>query len=211
MNLAIAVSDLPVMLPVLTVGGLAQYDPPELASELSYRPDPGLRLIANLTARFWSSYPGTQRTTSRSSPLAPAPEFSDTVSPRVGVEGTLRRGRAALVWRGGYALEPSPSPPARMAARRTAAGAPLMEGGMPVLTALRYLDNDRHVLTAGLGVTYRIGEAETLRLDLFGQLHLLVDRRHEIPASGGPTPDPETWMRTGGVLMVGGWSLSLDL
>jgi long-chain fatty acid transport protein len=210
MNLTIAVSDLPVTLPVLTVGGLVQYDPPQLAGEVSWETEPGVRVIANLTARFWSLYPGAQRSTSRSSPLAPAPAFSDTVSPRLAVEATLREGRTAFQIRGGYAFEATPSPPARMAPRRASTGQPLMEGGMPVLSPLRLLDNDRHVFTAGLGVTHRVGDVDVLRLDLCGQVHWLVDRQHEIPASGGPTGDASTWMRTGGVIVVGAWSLTLE-
>ncbi|MDQ3032521.1 MAG: hypothetical protein M3Y87_08905, partial [Myxococcota bacterium] len=205
MDLEIRTADLPVTLPVLTVGGIVQYAPAQLAGEVSYLVDPNVRLIANLTWRMWSFYPGPQQPTSLSSLQAPAPGFSDTVSPRVAVEGTIRDRRVALHLRGGYAMELSPSPPARMAPQRNPDGSPVAS---PI--PLRFLDNDRHVLTAGLGFVYDISATERIRIDLYGQAHFLVDRMHEVARSGSSPGDPEGWMRTGGAIVVGGWVFALE-
>lgn len=210
MDLEIRTADLPVTLPVLTVGGLVQYDPAQLAGEVSYRPDPNLRIIANLTWRMWSQFPGPQTPTSVSSFQAPHPEFSDTVSPRVAVEGTLREGRATLQLRGGYALEMSPSPPARLAPRRNPDGSPAMNDGVVDAIPLRFLDNDRHMVTAGLGITWDLSERERVRFDLYGQAHFLVDRVHLVERTGSEAAAEGEGMRTGGTFLVGGWTIALE-
>lgn len=209
MDLRIVVSDLPVRLPVLTIGGLIQYDPSQLAVEGFYRPLPELRIVGNVTARFWSTYPGPTRPTSMSSFQMPAVEFTDTVSPRVAVEGTLRHGVAALELRAGYAFEMSPTPPARLAAQRNADGSLRMDAmGNPVDVPLRLVDNDRHVLTAGFGLSAELSANERLSLDVFGQAHLLADRTHRVALlSTDPTAPP---MTTGGVVLVGGWAAGLS-
>lgn len=209
MELNIVTMDLPVTLPVLTIGGLIQYDPAQLAGEVFWRPDPGVRLIANLTARFWSFYPGPFTNTSRSSLLPPATGFSDTVSARIAVEGTLQRGPVMLELRGGYALEPSPAPVARVAPRRTASGEIARDGaGEPLTGPIRILDNDRHILTAGIGVSCELGSNARLSLDAYGQAHILSARRHDIQASTEDLTMPG--MQTDGVIMAGGWTLGLE-
>lgn len=203
MRLEIATDDLPIALPVLRVGGLVQYDPAQVALELSYLPDPNLRIVANATLRLWSFWPGPQLPTSASSLRAPAPGFDNTVSPRIAVEGTIRGGPMTMTIRGGYALELSPAPPARLAPRRDPQGDPLSDMTMPV----RYLDGDRHILTAGLGFVYELSATERIRLDLFAQTHWLVDRTHLVPPPGGA---PEARMTSGGFLVAGGWNVSLE-
>ena len=210
MDLEIRTADLPVTLPVLTVGGLVQYDPAQLAGEVSYRPDPNLRIIANLTWRMWSHYPGPQTPTSLSSLQAPHPGFSDVVSPRVAVEGTLRDRQATLHIRGGYALEMSPSPEARLAPRRNPDGSPVMNGTMLDQVPLRFLDNDRHLVTAGLGITWDLSARERVRLDLFGQAHFLVDRVHLVERTGNEAAEDGEGMVTGGTFLVGGWTIALE-
>ncbi len=209
MNLRIVTDDLPIDLPVLTIGGLIQYDPHTLAGEIFWRPDPGIRIVANLTARFWSSYPGPFTATSGSSLSAPPPGFSDTVSPRVAIEGTLRRGPVTLELRGGYLLEPTPAPAARAAQRRNPDGSGAVDArGEPVLAIVRFLDNDRHVLTAGLGMASEVGTAR-LSLDVFGQAHFLVDRVHDVSSTSDGT-DGTPSMRTTGFVLVAGWTLGLE-
>ncbi|MFO0685553.1 MAG: hypothetical protein U0234_26065 [Sandaracinus sp.] len=213
MNLHIVLMNLPVELPVLTIGALVQYDPAQAAVEGYYLVDPNVRLVVNLTWRLWSFYPGPYRPTTAGSFLPPAPQFHDTVSPRVGIEGTIRAGNADLVLRGGYALELSPSPGAFFGPQRNADGSNVMNGADIVPMALRILDNDRHVLTAGFGLTYHFSSTEALHLDLWGQLHALVDRRNPItqtatmpPAMGDTTPG----MLTSGFIVVGGWMVGLE-
>ncbi len=213
MNLHIVVSDLPVMLPVLTIGALVQYDPAQAALEGYYRIDPNIRFVANVTMRLWSYYPGSYRPTTDGSFLPPAPLFHDTFSPRIALEGTLHEGNADLTIRGGYAMELSPSPGAFFGPQRNADGTNRMVSGSVVAAPMRLLDNDRHVLTLGFGLTYRFSANERLHLDLWGQLHAMVDRTHAItqtatdppPAMGAPPG-----MVSGGYIVVGGWMLGLE-
>lgn len=203
----------------LEVGRIAQYDPPQLAAEISFRPDPDLRIVANVTVRFWSVWPGAEVATAASSnlpssALAPAPQMSDTVSPRLAIEGTIRSGRAALTLRGGYALELSPAPAARLAPLRDPSGEVLLIDGAPRNVPARSLDSDRHVVTAGLGVLHPLGpsaEGARLRLDLFAQAHLLADRTHTLAAPGAAGTGMSSWMTTGGFVLVGGWNVALEL
>jgi long-chain fatty acid transport protein len=216
MNLHIVVSDLPVMLPTLTIGALVQYDPAQAAIEGYYRLDPNLRVVLNVTARFWSYYPGPYHPTTSGSYLPPAPQFHDTFSPRVAIEGTLHAGNADLVIRGGYALELSPAPNAGFGPQRNADGSVHMSGTDVVLAPLRILDNDRHVLSAGFGLTYRFSDTERLRIDLWGQLHALVDRRHDTTQTATMPTDPNSMtppppgMLTSGFAVIGGWMMGLE-
>jgi len=199
MSLDIVTADLPVEVPPLMLGGLVQYDPHTLVVEGNWKPADGWMLVANATVRFWSAWPGLQRRATTSSPLAPEPEFSDTISPRVAVERTVRDGDLEVALRGGYAYEPSPAPPARMA--------PLRERfGMGEEVPLRMVDNDRHVVTAGVGLAYRVGDVETIRVDLYGQLQLMPSREHDIPASSTSTSN----METSGLMVAGGWVVAAE-
>ena len=203
MNLEIRTADLPVDLPVLTVGGTVQYDPPSIAAGGYWRPIPDLMIALQLTTRLWSLYPGAQISTTAMGRNAPDPEFSVVPSPRIGIEGQLGDEQHILHLRVGYAFEPTPAPPARIALRRTAGGAP-----DPMLpTPFRLLDNDRHVLTAGAGWTLLIDGRQGARLviDIFGQLHLLQNRTHEIGRTDGAPP-----METSGTVLVGGWTAGLE-
>lgn len=207
MDLHITITDLPVRLPVLTIGGVTQYDPAQLVLEAYYRPIPELRLIANLTTRFWSGYPGPATATSLSSLRAPAPEFQDTFSPRVAIEAHFEDALFDLTLRGGYAWEMTPAPPARLGAQREQSGATRLVDGAPVLVPTRLLDADRHVLTLGLGVGARLSEEHRLLLDAFAQAHVLADRTHQIPLVDAAGAAPLT---TSGFILVAGWSAGLE-
>jgi hypothetical protein len=61
------------------------------------------------------------------------------------------------------------------------------------------LDNHRNVLAAGLG--FRVAP---LTIDLWTQLHLLVDRHHD-------RPEGEADLDTGGTILVGGLMMGIDL
>ncbi|MEC7525449.1 MAG: hypothetical protein VYE22_36535 [Myxococcota bacterium] len=200
-DLNIATADLPVMLPVLRVGGVVQYDPPTIIAEGHWKPIPSLMLVANVTTQLWSSFPGMQIGTTAMGTQAPAPEFSPVVVPRVAVEGTHRDGEFTFAFRGGYALQLSPAPPARMANRRLPNGEPTSEQ-----VPFRVLDNDRHILTAGFGWTIHLGPGgEKLVLDAYGQAHVLMDRTHEIGRTAGADP-----MVTSGYGLVGGWTIGAE-
>lgn len=202
MDLEIRTADLPLTLPTLTVGGVVQYDPPTLIAEGFYRPIPDLMLVLNLTTRFWNAFPGAQIPTTEMGRNAPAPDFSVAPSPRVAVEGTAYRDpRLVVLLRGGYAYEPTPAPAARVGLRRNAMGEPVAGTETP----FRILDNDRHVLTAGAGVTLNLGERERLTLDVYGQAHVLAPRTHEIGRSDSSPP-----MVTDGFVLAAGWTMGLE-
>jgi long-chain fatty acid transport protein len=212
MNLRIVIDDLPVPLPMVNVAGLIQYDPASFALEGFWRPDPNVRIVLNLTTRLWSFYPGAARPTSRMSYLAPAPGFSDTVSPRFAVEGTLVEGRMRAQLRLGYALELSPVPAASLGVERLSSGAPrLDEAGDPVLAPSRLLDHDRHVITAGFGFDYGFDDEHHLVFDLFGQLHAGIDRLHPIYRDRDQVaPSGGAGMVSGGMIFVGGFGLGVE-
>lgn len=210
MDLRIEIMDLPVSLPMVSVNGLIQYDPSQLALEGYWQPIPQVRIIVNATTRFWSAYAGPYRPTSANSNIAPAPEFADTFSPRIAVEATLHDGRLTGSIRAGYALELSPAPNARLGNERTADGSVHLMDGMPVTRATRFIDNDRHVLTAGAGIDYEFSGGEHLVFDLYGQLHVLGDRTHSIPLSSDVVDGANPAMRSGGAVVVGGWALGVE-
>jgi long-chain fatty acid transport protein len=200
MKLDIVTADLPVMIPPLTLGGLVQYDPHTFVLEGSYRVADGWMLVGHGTLRLWNAFPGAQQRTTANSPLAPDPEFSTTISPRVAIERTVTDGPLQIQLRGGYAYEPTPAPPARIAPQRRVRGEAM---DVP----FRVLDNDRHVVTLGLGLRYDVDESLRIHIDLWGQLHMLAPREHLVPGSASRT-DP---MDTSGLILAGGWVLGAEL
>lgn len=174
----------PLPVPRLDITGVAQYDPRQVAFELSGRP-PGLPVVvaAGATWKQWSGFPNPIVFTAvRPNDLPqPDPGFADTWVARMGAEATLLEDTAVRVQpRVGYAFEPTPAPP---------------QTGFHT-----YLDNDRHVFAAGVGLSW-----SSLRLDLGGQWHHLV-LRTEHKASG----EPATW-RHGGDILAWGAELGVHL
>ncbi len=200
MDLSISAHDLPIDIPDFHVGGTVHYDPAALAAEGYYRPVDDLRIALQLQTRFWDAYPGPQRQVTDTSGQPPNLGYSITVSPRVSGEWTfLHEHGLSGDLRLGYAFEPSPAGPARMVDKLDASGNPT---GMQV--ALRYLDNHRHVATLGLGFRYEFADDMWLHFDIFGQLHVLMNRTHDIGLTDGGPP-----MQTGGTMVAGGWVLGL--
>lgn len=180
----------PLPVPPLDITGVAQFDPRQVAFELSGRP-PGLPVVVagGATWKQWSRFPNPIVFTAVRPGDAPqpAPGFGDTWVARVGAEGTFGDastgggGGGGLTYkpRLGYAFEPSPVPP---------------QTGFH-----NYVDNDRHILGVGLGLAWR-----SLRLDLGGQWHhLVLATEHKVP--GG---DVETYKHAGDILA---WGLELGV
>ncbi|MFW5920758.1 MAG: OmpP1/FadL family transporter [Polyangiales bacterium] len=205
-SLDIETFGLPVELPLLELGGHVQYDPPVLALEASWMATPQWRLIAQGTARFWGAYPGAIDKTTASSNEPPDHEFEHTLSPRLAVEH-VRQARG-LEWalRLGYAWEHTPAPPARNAVARDEEGEPRTDrSGEVVRTPLRYFDNDRHVVTGGLGFELFVADHASLHLDLYGQIHVMPEREHLIGFTDDSPP-----ATTRGVIAGGGWTAGLS-
>lgn len=200
-DLDIVVENLPVALPRINITALPQYDPHTLAAEAAWQITPQLMGAIHLTYRRWSAWPGVVGKTSESSFFPVAPDFRDTVSPRLALEYTGTRKHVDGAIRFGYGYEMTPAPPARMAPGRDAQGNP-RDG---VMLPVRYLDSDRHILTGGFGMAYHLAGA-VIRLDAFGQLHRVTERTHDIPATDtGSEP-----MVTSGWIVAGGWTGALE-
>lgn len=147
--------DLGINLPIFNISGVAQYDPAQLQLEGAWQRR-GWTVALGVTAKRWSEYPGPASATTDNSPAPPAPDFSDTLVPRVGVERrwTWDDGTHVAV-RGGYFYEPSPAPAA--SADRA------------------YLDNDRHVFALGLSLG-ATAAGTRYTVDVFSQTHWLAPR-----------------------------------
>jgi len=201
-DLDIVVEGLPVALPRINITAIPQFDPHTLAAEASWQVTPNLMGAIHLTYRRWSAWPGLVGKTTDSSFFPVAPDFRDTVSPRLALEYVGRRRNTEGALRFGYGYEMTPAPKAATVSGRDAQGDP-REG---VTLPRRYLDSDRHVLTGGLGMAFHAGGTAVIRLDLFGQVHRVVERTHDIPRTdaGG---DP---MVSSGWIVAGGWTGALE-
>jgi long-subunit fatty acid transport protein len=99
-------------------------------------------------------------------PPPAAPEPHDRFVPRLGVEYLALAAPGTRLWaRGGYAFERSP---------------------LPAQSTTRWLDADRHTLSAGVGFERELGFGSALRADLFGALTLLPERTAVRKSALGP-------------------------
>lgn len=208
-DLNVVVSNLGVELPVITITAIPQYDPHAFVGELSWHPGDHVLVAAQLVYRRWSQYEGTVGKSSEFSNLPPSPAFRDTYSPRVGFEYRATRRRTTGALRLGYSYEMTPAPRAALRPGRDSEGVERTEPdrvtGEAVLQPVRYLDSDRHIVTLGAGVTWESAVGAVLRLELFTQLHRVVERTHNIPAPGATAN-----MVTEGWIFASGWSASLE-
>jgi long-chain fatty acid transport protein len=199
-NVVITVQDLGgIVVPPLNISGVAQYDPWQIALEAARIKGPW-KIAVGATFKRWSVYPGPVEATVRCPETDPAtgmpfegtcgalvpagPDYSDTIVPRVGVERSLelRPGLRAHL-RGGYFFEPTPSPE---------------QTGVANL-----FDNSRSVVTLGYGL--ELGPPlPDVRIDWFGQVHVLHPRTHtkdaSVPVDNLGAPSVET----SGVIVAGG-------
>lgn len=185
-------SQLPLSLPTIRIAGVAQYDPATASAEAAWAVGDHLALYGQLTYQRWSAFPLPTENPQESAPPQEAPNFHDTVRPHLGAELRHPAQGGELALRAGYAFLWSPAPEMR---RRQS-----------------LLDNHRHLLAAGAGLSWP-GARLPLHLDLWAQLHLLMPRTHEKdPAAFGPdVPLPFETMSTDGRILVGGLTLGVDL
>jgi long-chain fatty acid transport protein len=202
-QIVIKAQDLGVAIPDLNVAGLAQYDPAQLHAEVRWTSDArtlgtapkpatqsGWTVMLGAIGRRWSQYPGGPEKTvvANDSPDYGPPKVNahDTIAPRLAVERSFPlTPHAGGRLRAGYAYEPSP---------------------MPEQTGTsNYFDNDRHVITAGVGLA---GDATIpIRLDAFLQLHVLPTRTHvkdERVTAADPNAPGAPWVKAGGHVFVAG-------
>lgn len=181
--------EFPLQIPEVTIEGLAQYDPQQSALGVRWEPHSHFSVEWNVQWRNWSAYPTPiTNATPAASPQEP-PKFSDTFSPRMGVEGLIGLSpSASLAYRGGYGYEPSPAPEQN--------------------AANNHLDSDRHVLGVGFGLAWEFGDRSSLQIDAFFQEHLLVERTHTKPSDSDDTPKIGP-MTTQGMIHVMGMGLQV--
>ena len=156
--------DLGLPIPELNISGVAQYDPLQLQLDGAWQ-HRGWTIALGLTGKRWSDWPGPAEATTPTSPSPPPPDFSDTLVPRAGVEHRWEFDDSMRVAvRGGYFFEPSPAPTAT--------------------PDRRYLDNDRHAVSAGLSLSAEAARTR-VTVDLFGQVHVLAARTSAVGTHGG--------------------------
>ncbi|MCA9524348.1 MAG: outer membrane protein transport protein [Myxococcales bacterium] len=148
----------PFKIPTLNITGVAQFDPRQVGGSVAWRPIAPLLVEVGVTWKQWSKFRQPIANTTEGNPPLPALRFHDVVVPRIGVEGEFVFGRHTLTLRGGYVFEKSPVP--------------------QQLNRSNFLDNDRHILTFGLGYRYLWGGRLDVRVDFFVQYHHLVSRTH---------------------------------
>ncbi len=204
-NVVITVEDLGgIVVPPLNISGVAQYDPWQIALEAARVKGPW-KLAAGITFKRWSAYPGPPEATVRCPTTDPLtgmpfegactaltpepPNFSDTVVPRIGAEHSFafRPGLQGHL-RAGYFFESSPAP------SQTANS--------------NLFDNARSVFSLGYGI--ELGPPlPGLRIDCFGQMHVLHEEIHE-KGAGVPVTNPGVpRVHTHGLIAAGGATLSV--
>ena len=185
------INELPLTIPTLNIGGVAQFDPLTLAVEGAWRPHPSVQVATQLAYYRWSEFEPPLVNPVDGMPPPANPDFSDTVVPRFSAEWQIPSDTIRVDARGGYSFVMSPAPEA--------------DGEQSLL------DNHRHVGSLGLGIAWpgRI----PLRFDLWVQGHLLLSRSHtKDPANFDADAElPFTTIDTGGRVFVGGMTMGLDL
>ena len=204
-NVVINVRDLgQLTVPPLNISGIAQYDPWQIAVEAA-RVDGPWRLAVGATFKHWSAFPGSPEATVRcpqfdsvtgepitdpcGAPVPVDPDYSDTVTPRIGIERSFTpAGGVTLLARGGYFFEPSPAPEQR----REANG----------------YDSHRSVFTLGYGL--ELDEPlPPVHLDLFAQIHVLHLRTHEKDADIALTNAGAARATSRGLVLAAGTTLGV--
>ena len=184
-------------IPILFIGGLAQYDPEQVALEGAYDHG-GLLVAAGATYKRWSRYPGPLQPTltcPSTDPTCgdlqpPSIGYHDTVALHVGADRAFPVSHALTAHaRAGYFLEPTPLPSTIPSTSAYSASSMAV-----ALVPTRYYDATRHAVTVGAGLESfppAGGDGSTgkgraaVTLDLYGQLHVLQPRTMTIAA---PTP-----------------------
>ena len=183
-----------IAIPVFDIAGLAQYDPLQAGLEVAWE-NSKWKLAIGATWKHWSDYPGPLEPTLPELDV-PKPDFSDTVVPRVGVERSFPLSHdAKLHVRGGYFFEPSP-----VGSHLPSSQAYDIPTQTLVDVPTRYFDADRHVVTAGLGVSLE----KPLRLDVdaFAQAHILAPRTMTLDA-GASDGSSSTANVSGSIVVTG--------
>lgn len=185
-------ASLPLSLPLLQIIGTPQYDPAMVATELVYQATSDFSCSVQLEYKRWSEYLRPNRNPLPNGPVLQAPNFHDTVVPRLGVEWLRQVGSTEVALRSGYAFLFSP--------------APEMEGPQSLL------DNHRHLMALGIGLAWPESKYP-FSLDIWGQHHEMVGRTHHKDASlfEDPADRQFTSVHGDGRILIGGFTLGVRL
>lgn len=183
--------DIGLPLPVFNIAGVAQFDPSQVSADLGivHR---GWSVLAGITYKRWSEYPGPLEPTTMNSPPPPQAIFTDTVVPRVGFEHKWNGRAQSIALRGGYFFEQSPLSfePTLMTMRTNGAN---------------YFDNHRHAISLGTAVAVR-WKGTLTTFDLYAQLHILAPRTM---TDGTVTEASSPQWTTGGSLFTAGTAMTV--
>jgi len=183
-----------IAIPVFDIAGLAQYDPLQAGLEAQWNDDKWT-FTAGLTWKHWSDYAGPLEPTLPALEV-PKPDFSDTVVPRAAVERNFALGHGAFFHaRGGYFFEPTPVGSHLASSQKYDIPTQSL-----VSVPTRYFDGDRHVFTAGLGVSLK--KPLPLDVDTFAQFHVIQPRTMTLDA-GAPDGSATTANISGSILVTG--------
>jgi long-chain fatty acid transport protein len=192
-------------LPVLTIAGLAQYDPEQVSFELA-RTQGAFLFAVGASYKRWSRYPGILQATlpcPASDPtcgalVPPSIVYSDVIVPRAAAELTLEPSRRLqLRLRAGAFYEPSPLP-GKLPSSQAFDPATEATAALPT----RYFDADRLAITLGYGLVLR-DPLPPVTLDLFAQAHVLVPRTITSDAQGTGASGESAGRVSGTVLVAG--------
>lgn len=185
------------------------YTPRQLALGVSFQASRSLNTALDLTWIAWSRFPSPSgeiqiqevkimgqpldqeklEEIQKNLPRNPNPDFHDTLVPALSAEYSLRKD---LQIRGGYSFIPTPVPDQSY-------------------RATNFLDYHRHLLTAGLGISFTdpFGIfSRPVRLDLHLQEHIFQNRKTTKSDLSNPGyPGYET----GGSILSGGLSFRMEL
>ena len=168
-------------LPKLNIKGLAQYDPSQIASDISWVYGDSFQLSLGVIYRFWSKIPQIIERVNPGSPHPDPTKFKDTLSPSLGTEYRIFKEKTLSIFlRSGVFYSPSPVPQGGHLARR--------------------VDNHRTTFSLGSGTVIKDGDTEFF-LDNFFQFHYLVPREF-------PQKEIDT-IHSDGNFWMGGFSLGI--
>ncbi|MFO0615308.1 MAG: hypothetical protein U0414_22130 [Polyangiaceae bacterium] len=202
-NVEILVKDLgSITVPPLEISGIAQYDPHQLTAEFARTTGP-VRGAVSVTWKHWSAYPGAPEATVRcpldevtgeitpcDALVPPAPDFHDTVVPRIAAEYVWgARPGVDLRIRAGYAFEMGAAPEQR--------------------GETNLYDEHRSLFSFGAGLDLAKPVVAGLSLDFFGQVQLLHGRTHEKLGQIGADNPGVPNVKTSGVVLAGGTQLGV--
>ncbi|MCA9540841.1 MAG: hypothetical protein KC620_18200, partial [Myxococcales bacterium] len=147
----------PLPVPTLQVRGTAQFDPEQATLEVAGRPLPPLQVAAGLTWKRWSDYqnPIVYTAVPADFPAQPAPDFTDIIEWRAGVEWPIEAGPLVVTSRrlslhahpGARADRPAQParqrPPHDRRRRRPALRPPALRGRRPMASPRRAPAHER--------------------------------------------------------------------